>query len=185
MELLDAINQRHSTREYFAETPSDEMIEKLINAAIRAPSAVNRQPWRFTVVSNHALLDKISEKAKDYMTKLRPLDLPEQLYQKLADPNFQVFYHAPVLIVISSAQQAPWIEADCALAAQNLMLAAHASGLGSCWIGLSQPFLETEEGRRLIQLSQKDQPVAPVIVGKPRDQSAPSPRNSAVVSWLR
>jgi nitroreductase len=46
MELLDAINQRHLTREYFPETPSDEMVEKLVNAAIRAPSAVNRSEGR-------------------------------------------------------------------------------------------------------------------------------------------
>ena len=119
------------------------------------------------------------------MTKFRPLDLPDHLYQKLADPHFHVFYQAPVLIVISANQQGPWIETDCALAAQNLMLAAHANGLGSCWIGLSQPFLQTEEGRRLIQVTGADQPVAPIIVGKPQHQSPPSPRNPAVVSWVR
>jgi nitroreductase len=80
------------------------------------------------------------------MTRSPPLDLPENLYEKFADPQFDVFYGVPTLIVISTNQQGPWVEADCALAAQNLMLAAHATGLGPCWIGLSQPFLATDEG---------------------------------------
>lgn len=123
-----------------------------MSAAARAPCAFNRQAWRFTIIVNRILLDEISAGAKGYMTRTRPLELPETLYQKLADPDFHVFYRAPALIVISAAAPGPWIEADGALAAENLMLAAQAQGLGSCWIGLSQPFLATPEGRALAQL---------------------------------
>jgi nitroreductase len=184
MEISEAINSRHSTRDYFPEAPSEAIIESLMDAAIRAPSAVNRQPWHFSVVANRSLLDDISKRAKAYMTKMRPLELPESLYDKLADPQFHVFYHAPTLIVISATQQGPWIEADCALAAQNLMLAARAQGLGSCWIGLSQPFLATDDGRKALQISAADYPIAPIVVGKASHDAPPSPRNPVSVNWV-
>jgi nitroreductase len=184
MELLDAINLRHSTRAYLTETPSKEIIEGLMAAAARAPCAFNRQPWRFTVIVNRDLLDKISAGTKHYMTRARPLDLPETLYQKLSDPAFHVFYHAPALIVISTAAPGPWLEADGALAAANLMLAAQALGLGSCWIGLSQPFLATQEGRALAQLPQDETPIAPVVVGLPAQTAAPTPRQPVVARWI-
>jgi nitroreductase len=185
MEISEAINSRHSTRDYLPEAPSEAIIESLMDAAIRAPCAVNRQPWHFTVVVNKSLLDDISQRAKAYMTQTRPLDLPKDLYDKLADPRFHVFYHAPTLIVISANQQGPWIEADCALAAQNLMLAACAEGLGSCWIGLSAPFLATHEGRKALQISESDYPVAPIVVGKPSHGAPPSPRKPVSVNWVR
>jgi nitroreductase len=184
MELLDAINLRHSARAYLSDTPSKEVIEGLMAAAARAPCAFNRQAWRFTVILNRDALDKISDGSKDYMTRTRPLELPEALYEKLADPDFHVFHRAPALIVISTAAQGPWIEADGALAAENLMLAAQAQGLGSCWIGLSQPFLATPEGRALAQLPQNETPVAPLVVGRPAQTGAPTPRQPVVARWI-
>jgi nitroreductase len=106
------------------------------------------------------------------------------LYEKLADPDFHIFYRAPALIVISAATQGPWIEADGALAAENLMLAAQAHGLGSCWIGLSQPFLATPEGRALAQLADDENPVAPIVVGRPAHAGAPTPRQPVVARWI-
>jgi nitroreductase len=79
------------------------------------------------------------------MKSHRPLDLPEHLYEKLADPTLNLFYSAPVLILISGRKNALWKAEDCALAAQNIMLGAVASALGTCWIGLCQPFLDTRE----------------------------------------
>lgn len=186
MDVLEAIYERRSTRDYLPDLPSDPVIGALIDAAIRAPCAVNRQAWRFTVITNRARLADIATQAKSYMTAQRPLALPESLYEKLADPDFPLFYGAPVLIVISATQTGPWIEADCALAAQNLMLAATAKQLGSCWIGLSQPFLATPAGRALAELEPQAQPIAPIVVGFPRDGVvAAAERHPARIDWLR
>ena len=57
----------------------------------------------------------------------------------LSDDSFQIFYHAPVLVLISGNASSQWMVEDCALAAQNLMLAAYAEGLGTCWIGAFDP----------------------------------------------
>lgn len=184
MDALEAIGTRRSVRDYLPDAISDETIEQLIEAAIRAPSALNRQPWSFTVLRDQTLLDRISEGAKDYMRGARPLELPDHLFEKLADPSFHIFNHAPVLIIIAGNIQAPWICEDCSLAAANLMLAAHASELGACWIGLCQLFLATPEGRRMVSLSDQEIPVAPIIIGNPRTEPQLTRRNPPVVRWI-
>jgi nitroreductase len=184
MDVLDAIFQRHSARSYLEKAPSRTTLETLMAAAQQAPSAFNRQASRFTVITDRTLLDEISACSKIFMTQNRPLDLPEPLYGKLADPDFHVFYHAPTLIVMSADAQGPWLETDCALAGQNLMLAAVSAGLGTCWIGLCQPFLETAEGRDLIDMPIAERVFAPIIVGYPKEPPVVSPREAARVKWM-
>lgn len=120
-------------------------IRQLIDAAIQAPSAVNQQPWLFTVVRDSELLARISCEAKAHMLRTSPAALASHHFQHvLNDAKFDIFYGAPVLVVISAAA-GPWAIEDCALAAENMMLAAHASGLGTCWIGFAQGWLGTSE----------------------------------------
>ncbi len=102
----------------------------------------------------------------------------------LADPNFDIFYHAPVLVVISAVTDAPWAVEDCSLAAQNLMLAARAARLGTCWIGFAQAWLGTPEGKKLIQLPASYKPVAPIIVGHPKSTPAAVPKKEPEIRWI-
>lgn len=102
------------------------------------------------------------------MTRVRPVDLPETLYSKLAQKGFNIFYNAPLLIMISGQLNKPWMGKECALAGQNMMLWAHADRLGSCWIGLGQPYLATQAGKDLLGLSSLIHPFAPVIFGYPK-----------------
>ena len=184
MELMEAIFNRRSVRTYANVAPPREELLRLVEAAVHAPNAVNRQKWFFTIVRDRNLLDRLSREAKEFMTSLRPLPLPEQLYEKLADPEFHVFYRAPVLIVVSADADAPWIAEDCALAAENLMLAAHGLGLGSCWIGLAQPWLASAQGKTAIGLSDTHIPLAPIIVGRPGAPSPPAERRTPEISWI-
>ncbi|HVV40966.1 MAG TPA: nitroreductase family protein [Nitrobacter sp.] len=155
-----------------------------MDAAIHAPSAINEQPWDFTIVQNRLLLDQISTATKAHMAKAmgRP-EFPRRLHENLDDLNFHVFYHAPVLVVIS-AKSGDWAIENASLAAENLMLAAYAQGLGSCWIGFAQRWLETEEGKRTIGLPVEFRPVAPIIVGHPSAIMPVVPRDPARVRWI-
>jgi len=184
METLKTIYTRCSVREYKQDSLSVECIESLIEAAIHAPTTANRQAWSFTVISDRTLLDRISQEAKHYMTKERPLALPEYLYDKLATADFHVLYNAPALIVISGEINLPWMAEDCALAAQNLMLAAHDAGIGACWIGLVQPYLATDAGSSALRLGERKHPIAPIIVGWPAMQSVPPLKNKAMIEWI-
>lgn len=184
MDAMDAIFGRRSVREYFPDAPKGETIARLLDAAVHAPSAVNAQPWSFIVIRDRALLDEISEKTKAHMMRERPVALPEGLYEKLKSPEFHLFYHAPTLILICAPDGGPWIREDCALAAQNLMLAAHALGLGSCWIGLSQNWINTKEGRQALGIPQGRVAVAPIAVGRPRAPAPPVERKPLEINWI-
>jgi nitroreductase len=185
MELNEAIFGRRATREYTKQTVDDATVEQLIAAGVHAPSAVNHQPWTFTVVRNQGILDLLSRDAKSHVIAAMPAPAPpNHVHGPLNDADFHIFYHAPALILISASSQQPWIVEDCALAAQNLMLAAYGVGLGSCWIGLAQGFLNTTAGKKILNLPTAWIPVAPIIVGHPRVIPATVPRNKAVVRWV-
>ncbi len=125
MEIKEAIEGRRSVREYEPEAIDESVIHRLIAAAVKAPSAVNQQPWTFTVVRDQELLERISRKAKAHVLATSTHDAHADDFRKLlSDPDFHIFYRAPVLIVISAAAHGPWIVEDCTLAADNLMLSA-------------------------------------------------------------
>jgi nitroreductase len=102
----------------------------------------------------------------------------------LDDPDFQIFYHAPVLVLISAASPGAWAIEDCSLAAENLMLAAFASGLGSCWIGSALDYLKTREGRALLGLPEGFEPVAPIILGHPAAPARHVARDPPEIYWV-
>ncbi len=185
MELREAIYTRRSVRQFTADPVDEKTILELIDAAVQAPSAVNQQPCSFCVVRDKNLLARISREAKSYMLKNTPVGLMSHHFSEvLNDANFDIFYHAPVLVVISTAADIPWATEDAALAAENLMLASRAAGLGSCWIGFSQNWLGTPEGKATLNLPAAYKPIAPIIVGHPKAVPAQVPRKAPEIRWI-
>jgi nitroreductase len=189
MDISAAIAGRRSTREYTKQPLEEQTILRLIRAATLAPSAVNQQPWTFTVVQNQDVLNRVSQDAKAHMVATMSADLAagaraEHFRSMLSDPKFQIFYHAPALILISGNAPGPWITEDCALAAENLMLMAHALGLGTCWIGFAQSYLNTLAGKRQLGLPESWVPVAPIILGFPKTPPPAVSRNEPEIRWV-
>lgn len=185
MDLSEAIAGRRAVREYTAEPVDKQTIRLLIADAIQAPSATNEQPWTFTVVRDQAVLDRASQQAKAHMLATTPASAkPTHFTTMLDDVNFQIFYHAPVLILISAATEGAWIVEDRALAAQHLMLAGYAAGLGFCWIGLAQSYLNTPEGKATLRIPIAWSPVAPIILGHPKGTTAHVPRKAPEIHWV-
>ena len=183
MELTQAIYGRRSTRAFSKQQVTKSLLERLIDSAIQAPSARNNQPWEFVIIQNIPLLDQISESSKAHIRGTEKSLLALHPHDSLNDPDFHVFYHAPVLIVIS-AEQGDWAVENAALAAENLMLVAHANELGTCWIGLAQDWLGTADGRCVSGVSEGFLPVAPIIVGYPEGDMPPVPRNPPRMRWI-
>jgi len=185
MDIGQAISGRHSVREYTDEPVDPKLISDLIKAAVLAPNAVNDQPWTFTIVRNQSALNRISDGAKAHMiATMEGNPHSDHFRSRLSDPKFQIFYHAPALVLISGKAQGPWIVEDCALAAENLMLAAYAAGLGSCWIGFAQGYLNTPEGKAILRLPAEWVAVAPIILGHPKITAAAVPRNPPEIRWI-
>lgn len=90
MELLDAINGRRSVRDYTDEAVGDGTVRELIEAAVKAPSAINQQPWCFVVVKKQDLLARISDRAKAHLLKAS-LGAPAHPFRDmLNDPKFHI-----------------------------------------------------------------------------------------------
>jgi len=184
MQVMEAIFGRRSVRDYRPDPVPQEAITRLIEAATQAPSAINQQPWSFSVVCDQKLLDRISHDAKAHMLNVRPSALPAHLYESLSKPDSDIFHHAPVLVAIAAIEQNPWMAENRALAAENLMLAAHDMGLGSCWIGLAQAWFDTPTGKEALGFPHSYVVVAPIIVGIPAAAPPPVPRKAPEVRWI-
>lgn len=161
MEVFDAIKLRTSIRSFTEANVSDDDIEKLIDAARRAPSAGNIQPWEFVVV--------------------RKPEMKRRLATAALDQNF--VEEAPVVIVVCADQIASsrgygsrganlYCIQDTAAAIENMLLAACALSLGTCWVGA----FHEEEVRKALRVPQGIRPVAIVLIGYPSERPRPRSR---------
>jgi nitroreductase len=183
MDAVDAIYGRRAIREFKDAPIAREEINGLIEAAIQAPSGVNRQPWSFVVVEGRPTLARWSKLAKTHLLQSGALAEPG-LREHLTSQDFNMFYNAPVLVVICATDADQMSMKDCCLAAQNLMLAAHDRGMGSCWIGFSEAWLGSAEGKAELGVPSNYVPVAPIILGRPAFSPPRPHRNPAVVHWI-
>lgn len=184
MQFDDVVHGRRSVRDYLPDPVSETDVMYVIEAAVQAPNPMNEQPWAFTVVRDQQMLDRVSRQAKTFLLGRSAFGMrPSPFRDQLARPDFQIFYHAPALILISAKEETPWAAETCALAAQNLMLAAHARGLGTCWIGFAQHWIETGDGKAALRLPAHYHPVAPIVIGHPRTLPPPVKRRAASVTW--
>jgi nitroreductase len=102
----------------------------------------------------------------------------------LSSPDLNIFYEAPVLIIICATENDRFVEQDCCLAAQNLMLAARAKGLGTCWIGFAEAWLNRPEAKKELGIPATFLPIAPVILGYPRAQPEAPERHRPDMIWI-
>ncbi len=117
MDFLDIIKERRSIRIYKEKMPSDKEIDKLLEAGRWAPSGLNNQPWKFKVISNKKIKDEISKFTK----------------------YSAIIKKAPVIICVFLDISASYNRDKDIMAIgaciQNILLAAHSIGLGTCWLG--------------------------------------------------
>lgn len=168
--VIEAIHQRRSVRDYVPEALDRSAIPALLDAAVWAPTAMHEEPWLFVVVQDRKVLKQLSDRAKAIFAAQAAqgqTDPSGRLREILAQPDFNLFYNAGTLIVICAKPKGPFVVADCWLAAENLLLAAHAMGLGSCVIGLAVAGLNTPEIKALLKIPPECTAIAPIIVGKP------------------
>jgi nitroreductase len=169
MQLQEAIHGRRAIRDYMDQPVDRATVTTLIQTAIQAPSAINQQPWAFAVVQDKAMLKEYSDRAKMLCAEtIDTKSMPKELKAMLSDPSFNVFYNSGTLIVVWAKPIGQHPDWDCCLAAENLMLAAHDMGLGTCPIGLAWPLLEQSDVKNELNVPFDYMPVMPIIVGYPR-----------------
>ena len=183
--VMDAIYQRHSVRSYKPQTVSYEDIHALLKAAVQAPTAVHEEPWAFAVIENKNTLKRLSDRAKETMNEVEhSIHVPDRHMKAHFTPPEDIFYGAPALIVIYGKPMGTFVVADCWLAAENLMLAACAMGLGTCVIGLAVQALNTPEWKKELGVPDDMIAFAPIIVGVPSGETAPVHRKEPqILTW--
>lgn len=185
MELMEAIKARKSVRAYKPDTVEREKIERILDAAVHAPTGMNSQPWAFGVIQDTQRLSDYSEQVKAFLlSKVDEWPWLAGYKEHFENPEYDVFYKAPALVVIYTKTPSPISQIDCTLAAENLMLAARDLGLGSCWIGFSQFILDTPEAKKELGVPEEYAVVAPIIVGYPADNTpGPEKNPPEVMFW--
>lgn len=183
MSIFETILARRSVRKYKAREVSKDTIRILLEAAVRAPTAIHQEPWGFVVIQDKKLLQNLSDRAKPlFVSEIHHQSKPHADHLDIFNkPDFNIFYNAGTLILICGKVDAPYFTADCWLAAENLMLAATAMGLGTCVIGSALPALDMPEVRISLGILDNFSVVAPIVVGYPDDQIAPILRKNPIV----
>jgi nitroreductase len=157
-DALEVIMTRTSVRKFTDEKVKPCCVEKLLRAAMAAPTAVNKQPWHFVVVDDKAMLDNLAGKGR----------------------GGDMLRNAPLAIVVcgdmSKALQGKaqeyWIQ-DTSAATENLLLAAHAMGLGAVWTGAYPMDERYKHIQQVLGMPETVVPLCIVIVGHPAEQPTP------------
>ncbi|CEG58414.1 nitroreductase family protein [Legionella fallonii] len=184
MDVTEAIYDRRAVRDYLPKKVDSAIIHQLLDAATQAPSALHEESRAFVVIQNKRILDRISESAKQITTKdsknSKDLQLAHVL-ETVQQKEFNVFYNAQTLIVICSRFKGPHVNADCWLAAENLMLSALTYDLASCVIGFAIPALNLPEWKEELGIPKKMTAVAPIILGWPARKALAPPRQPPII----
>ncbi len=169
--VLEAIKSRRAIRNYEDKRVPESAIETMLEAATYAPSAINIQPWKFTIISSKTEMKQLSDIAKPALLRTLP-DVGNAslsaLKKSLNDPLYNIFYNAPLLIFIAGAKGRYDIY-DCTMAAQNMMLAAYSLGLGSCWIGTAVALANEPKIKAELGVPEDHQVHAAIIFGYPKN----------------
>jgi nitroreductase len=185
VELMEVLRKRRAVRDYNGAPISRQVIERLVEAAILAPSAMNLQPWAFAALIDSKRIDAYAERARKWL-----LDNPaetgigNEAIEILEKPGFNIFHHAPALVLVLAQSPARQASEDCCLAAQNLMLAARNEGIGSCWIGFARPWLNLPATKKELALPEAYCVVASVVLGYPSAWPESHGRKPAEIHWL-
>lgn len=159
-EKLGFIFGRRSIRAYSPAAVSEAAVQKLLEAAMAAPSAAGKDPWRFVVIRNRGKL----------------ADLAAAL------PNGRMLAGAGLGITVcgdlqaAHDQQLSYLLQDCSAAIENLLLCAHVLGLGACWLGVHPREQRMSDLRQLLSLPPSVIPVACVAIGHPAEAKEPRTR---------
>ena len=183
------IRSRQSVRRFLPEPVPAEALQRILETATWAPSAHNRQPWRFVVLTGEASRTRLADAmGDDFRRDLLADNLPHEQVEAQVERSRQRIIEAPaaILLCLDSAemdtypderrQQAEYLMAvqGVAMAGQNLLLAAHAEGLGAVW--MCAPLFAPETGRCALALPDTWEPQGLVLLGYPAKISPARPR---------
>jgi len=178
MTLHDFLRSRRSVRRFKPDPVPDTVIERILATATYAPSAHNRQPWRFVVIKNTDVKPRLAKALTDKMRlDMQAEDSSESEIEKRVANSLRRIDEAPVIIMfcrdttdvrINTPEETIMNIQSTALAGLQLLLAAHAEGLGGNWI--CWPLYAAKETQSVLELPENWEPQAMILVGYSNEQ---------------
>jgi len=160
MEAMEAILSRRSIRRYSDKPVPEALIKELLEAAMSAPSASNEQPWEFVIIDDRRILDEIP-KFHHYAHMLK-------------EASWAIAVCGDLNLEMVSGY---WVQ-DCSAATQNILLAAHARGLGAVWLGVYPREERVKAAQKLLELPENVIPLCFISIGYPAEKKPPANRYS-------
>lgn len=191
-QVLEAIENRRSVRSYKPEPIPRDILNTIIEAGDMAPTGRNRQPWRFVVVEDPEFRRKlllitlpkyqaVMERWKEMSPKLYELVKKSSRFA----PEDPVYFSAPVILFVIGTEKSQTRITDCSLASQNIMLAAHSLGIGSCMVWFGRLGLtNVPEVVEALELKEGETLNEPIVLGYPDHYPDPPPKKPPVVKWI-
>jgi nitroreductase len=128
-DVIKAIKERRTIRKYKAKQIEHDELKTILEAGLYAPSGTNQQSWYFTVVQNQEMIHELDCETKEVFKQSK-----DELLKKVGNnENFKPSYGAPTIIIVSGQNGNHHMKEDCGAATQNMLLAAHSIGIGTCW----------------------------------------------------
>lgn len=184
-EILRAIKNRRSIRQYKAEPIGDAELQTIMEAAVYAPSAMNQQKWHFTVVQNREMLAKMNNIARENLLNSGI----EFLAERAKDPDFSIFHNAPAVVLITADEKAMFTGIDCGAAAENIAVAAESLNIGSCVIGMAEFLFASENANEIkkeLGIPEGYKHIISVVLGYKDVENPPvPPKNKDVINYIK
>lgn len=181
--VLNTISARRSHRAYESTPLTKEQTDILVKACLESPSAVNKQPWHVSVVTNQQLLDEMNEEIRaQVMQRSENARSP-----RFADSAFHVFYHAPTVIFLSADPTWRYSALDCGIAVQNIALAAESIGLGTVILGMPRDAFageKREQFEKTLGFLPGEVFQIAIAVGVPADTKAAHPISEGHLTYI-
>ena len=140
-ETMKTINERYSCREFLAAPLNDAQIKTLAEAALASPSGMNRQPWHIIVVTDKKLIEELDAEGMKALAAAED----KSAYERFMSRGGTLFYNAPCIVFAATNSEKPALM-DCGILSENVALAAHSLGLGSCICGMASAPLAGKRG---------------------------------------
>jgi len=184
-ETLKSIKNRRSVRVYQVKQIKEEELQSILEAGMYAPSARDQQSWQFTVIQNTELINKISKAAQEEYKKSN-----DKFIQQFANnENFHIFHKAPTVVIISGDENSMAAQVDCALATENMLIAAESVGIGSCWVSAAPNIINTKnyaELNKQLCIPNGFRPIYSITLGyKAIETINYMPRKADIVNYVR
>jgi nitroreductase len=174
--ILDVIYERRAVRKYKNQPVERNIVEEIIDAGRMAPSAINKQPWKFYVLMDKTTIKSFSKEIAHVALKefaqpgiKKIVQTANHLLHFAHDFNFDalsdpIFHGAPVVIFITAPRDNEWAQLDIGMCSQNMMLAAKAFGLDSCPVGFGK-FVEHAKIFSRLNVPASEQVHISIIIG--------------------